>query len=61
MVPQKVQELKNKFNNLHLETRPKKAGLGTAYLFGFKWALKKVMIQWSNELIYLMTQTTYPD
>mgnify|MGYP001439064573 FL=1 len=37
----KVQELKNKFNNLHLETRPKKAGLGTAYLFGFKWALKK--------------------
>ena len=37
----KVQELQNKFINLHLECRPEKAGLGTAYLFGFKWALKK--------------------
>ena len=37
----KVQELQNKFNNLFLECRPEKAGLGTAYLFGFKWALKK--------------------
>ena len=37
----KVQELQNKFTNLHLESRPEKAGLGTAYLFGFKWALKK--------------------
>ena len=24
-----------------MECRPEKAGLGTAYLFGFKWALKK--------------------
>ena len=37
----KVKELQNKFINLHLECRPEKAGLGTAYLFGFKWALKK--------------------
>ncbi len=37
----KVQELQNDFNNLHLEIRPNKAGLGTAYLYGFKWALSK--------------------
>ena len=37
---EKVKELKSVFDNLHLEERPKKAGLGTAYLFGFNWALK---------------------
>ena len=37
---EKVKELKSLFNNLHLEERPKKAGLGTAYKFGFNWALK---------------------
>ena len=36
----KVKELKSLFDNLHLEERPKKAGLGTAYKFGFNWALK---------------------
>ena len=36
----KVKELKSVFDNLHLEERPKKAGLGTAYKFGFNWALK---------------------
>lgn len=36
----KVKELQNKFqNNLFLEIREKKAGLGTAYVHGFKWAL----------------------
>ena len=33
-------KLKSVFDNLHLEERPGKAGLGTAYLFGFNWALK---------------------
>ena len=37
---EKVKELKSVFDNLHLEERPGKAGLGTAYLFGFDWALK---------------------
>ena len=36
----KVKELQSNYPNLHLEERPGKAGLGTAYLFGFKWALK---------------------
>ncbi len=38
----KVQELQLKYPiNLHLEIRPKKAGLGTAYVHGFKWALQR--------------------
>ena len=36
----KVKELQPTYPNLHLEERPGKAGLGTAYLFGFKWALE---------------------
>ena len=36
----KVKELQATYPNLHLEERPGKAGLGTAYLFGFKWALE---------------------
>ena len=36
----KVKELQSTYPNLHLEERPDKAGLGTAYLFGFKWALE---------------------
>ena len=36
----KVKELQNKFQDqLFLEIRGKKAGLGTAYVHGFKWAL----------------------
>jgi dolichol-phosphate mannosyltransferase len=35
----KIEELQKLFPNLHLENRPGKAGLGTAYLFGFQWAL----------------------
>lgn len=36
-----VKELQNKYKNLHLEERPEKSGLGTAYCFGFKWALDR--------------------
>ena len=38
---EKVRKLQTKYNNLYLEIRPKKLGLGTAYIFGFKWALEK--------------------
>ena len=37
----KVEELQKEHSNLHLEIRPGKAGLGTAYLYGFQWALDK--------------------
>ena len=37
----KVRELQSEFENLHLEVREKKLGLGTAYVFGFKWALDR--------------------
>ena len=37
-----VKGLQNEFNdNLHIEERSGKLGLGTAYIFGFKWALNK--------------------
>src|SRR5690606_20714698 len=36
----KVQELQSEFSErLFLEIRPKKSGLGSAYVYGFKWAL----------------------
>ena len=38
-----VTELQKRFSNLFLKSRPKKKGLGTAYIEGFKWALKKNM------------------
>lgn len=38
----KVKELQKQFeNNLFLEVRQKKSGLGTAYVHGFKWALER--------------------
>ena len=38
----KVVELQSEFKDqLFLENREKKSGLGTAYVFGFKWALDK--------------------
>lgn len=38
---QKVQQLQSEFpNQLFLEVRHKKAGLGTAYVHGFKWAIR---------------------
>ena len=36
----RVKSLQSAYKNLFLETRSKKSGLGTAYIFGFKWALK---------------------
>ncbi len=36
-----VKELQEIYPNLHLKIRDKKNGLGKAYIFGFKWALKK--------------------
>ena len=36
----KVKKLQKKYKTLFLETRSKKSGLGTAYIFGFKWALE---------------------
>ena len=36
----RVKSLQNIYENLFLETRSKKLGLGTAYILGFKWALK---------------------
>jgi dolichol-phosphate mannosyltransferase len=36
-----VKNLQKSYSNLYLEVRPRKAGLGTAYLFGFKWALER--------------------
>ena len=39
---QNVKELQSEFsNNLFLEERTGKLGLGTAYIHGFKWALEK--------------------
>ena len=36
----KVETLQKQYANLFLEKRPGKAGLGTAYIHGFKWAIK---------------------
>lgn len=47
---QKVQELQNEFSQqLFLQQRDKKSGLGTAYVHGFKWALAR-----DYEFIYEM-------
>tara|TARA_Y100000590_G_scaffold320930_1_gene363324 strand:- start:132 stop:845 length:714 start_codon:yes stop_codon:yes gene_type:complete len=35
-----VKELQKEYENLHIAERDKKTGLGTAYIHGFKWALK---------------------
>jgi len=37
----KIKELQSEYENLHLEVREEKLGLGTAYIFGFKWALNQ--------------------
>ncbi len=36
-----VKELQTEYTNLHLEERSGKSGLGTAYIYGFKWALER--------------------
>ncbi|MFY0674198.1 MAG: polyprenol monophosphomannose synthase [Bacteroidia bacterium] len=38
---EKVKELQNEFERLHLLSRKGKEGLGKAYIAGFKWALKR--------------------
>lgn len=35
-----VKNLQNEFSNLFIEVRGEKKGLGTAYIHGFRWALK---------------------
>ena len=50
---EKVKELQDDYKNLHLEIREKKSGLGTAYIYGFKWALKHnydIIIQMDADL-----------
>ena len=50
---EKVKKYQKKFPNLFLEIRSNKLGLGTAYLFGFKWAIKNeydVIIQMDADL-----------
>lgn len=37
----KVKELQADYSNLHLKERPAKDGLGTAYIYGFKWAIER--------------------
>ena len=41
MTAYKVKELQNEFGGLFLESREEKSGLGTAYIHGFNWCLKK--------------------
>ena len=50
---EKVRELQSEFENLHLVVREKKLGLGTAYIFGFKWALDRnydIIVQMDADL-----------
>jgi len=44
-----VRGLQNRHSGkLHLQSRKGKLGLGTAYIYGFKWALEKTMILYLN-------------
>ena len=36
-----LEKLQESYPNLHLQIRDKKNGLGKAYIFGFRWALRK--------------------
>lgn len=50
---EKVKELQDNYENLHLQIREKKSGLGTAYIYGFKWALERnydIIIQMDADL-----------
>lgn len=38
---EKVRDLQEEFDGLHLQVRKQKSGLGTAYIHGFKWALER--------------------
>jgi len=49
----KVEKLMEHYPNLFLESRPGKAGLGTAYRFGFEWAIKNgydIVVQMDADL-----------
>lgn len=48
-----VKRLQKNYKNLFIAERPKKRGLGTAYCFGFEWALKRdyqVIVQMDADL-----------
>lgn len=45
-----VKELQQEFPALHLEQRTGKLGLGTAYIHGFKWALRRPQYQFIFEM-----------
>ena len=48
-----VEKLQNKYSNLFIEKRSGKSGLGTAYIHGFKWAIKrgyKAIVQMDADL-----------
>lgn len=48
-----VKQLQTRYDHLYLEERPGKQGLGTAYCFGFKWALERdydVIVQMDADL-----------
>jgi len=50
---EKVKELQDHYKNLYLKIRDKKSGLGTAYIYGFKWALEHnydIIIQMDADL-----------
>ena len=54
---EKVQMLQNEFpDQLFLEVRKKKSGLGTAYVHGFKWALER-----KYDFIFEMDCRVFPD
>ena len=45
-----VKELQSKFSRqLFLKERRGKLGLGTAYIYGFKWALANAIVEYRNQ------------
>ncbi len=48
-----VTKLQKKYKSLHLASRPEKQGLGTAYCYGFNWALQRdydIIVQMDADL-----------
>ena len=49
----KIKKMQLSYQNLHLKERPEKAGLGTAYIYGFNWALSQgydIIVQMDADL-----------
>jgi len=49
----KIKKMQLSYQNLHLKERPEKAGLGTAYVYGFNWALSQgydIIVQMDADL-----------